>query len=487
MRILNHTIEEALPTSLAKKFSLKQWKPNMKMFDRLTPFFGGETVYRKVYPVQKAEFGDSILSVKKSIEFCLKTVGYTVNNWSKTTCVSCDLRSKPILIGKVLETEFPPNSGIKQLFTKNEAALRSNNIDQPVQQTTDSNVIGIVSRHPYDIAGMSTGREWTSCMILHKDGKESKGQQYIPSDIIEGTLVAYMVHKDDLNITKPLSRLLITPYNDSHNNILYGVRQKFYGLQNQKFFWEATKKIAEEINNTLHLNISQIDRSQFSLNANLYQDDPSTMLDTNTRPNPFESIRIPLGTTELPKLEQIVVTGTYNCSNLLIRSLKNSPKIVGENFYCYNCEELTDLKGGPVIVKGIFDCSESPKLISLKGAPKKIGEEFSCDNCAIESLEYSPDEVNGLFSCDGNKLKNLKGSPKKIGGTFSCARNNLTSLEGSPQIIGRHFNCSENTNLTSLDGAPKIVDGDFFIHDCGRQFTEKEVRAVCQVGGRVLI
>jgi len=52
--------------------------------------------------------------------------------------------------------------------------------------------------------------------------------------------------------------------------------------------------------------------------------------------------------------------------------------------------------------------------------------------------------------------------------------------------VGGHFDCSENISLTSLDGAPRTVDGDFFIHDCGKQFTEKEVRAVCQIGGRVL-
>jgi len=429
MKILKLSIEEALPTSLAKQFSLKKWKPNMKMFDRLTPFFGGDNVYRKTYPIQQAEFGSSLSAIRKSIEFCLETIGYTVNNWSKATCISCNARSKPVLIGKVLETEFPPNSGIKQLFTKNESILRSTNTSQPIQQTTDLNVMGIISRHPYDIAGMSTGRDWTSCMTLHPNGKESKGQTYIPSDIVEGTLVAYMVYKDDLNITKPLSRLLITPYNDPHNNILYGIRQKFYGLQNQKFFWEATKKVTEEINNTLHPNIEQLDRNQFNLNTNIYPDDPSTKLDTDTKADSSESIRVPLGTTDLPKSEQIVVTGTYNCSNLLIRSLKNSPKIVGKDFYCYNCKELTDLKGGPVIVKGIFDCSESPKIVSLKGAPQKIGEEFSCNDCAIESLEYSPIEVSGLFSCDGNKLKTLKGSPKEIGGSFYCRRNNLTSLE----------------------------------------------------------
>ena len=66
----------------------------------------------------------------------------------------------------------------------------------------------VISDHAYDIAGMSTGRNWTSCMnILNGCNK-----QYVANDIVHGTFVAYLILKDDMNIEKPLGRILIKPY-----------------------------------------------------------------------------------------------------------------------------------------------------------------------------------------------------------------------------------------------------------------------------------
>ena len=39
----------------------------------------------------------------------------------------------------------------------------------------------------------------------------------------------------------------------------------------------------------------------------------------------------------------------------------------------------------------------------------------------------------------------------------------------------------------SLEGSPKTVIKDFRIQNAGRQFTEEEVRAVCDVKGKVFV
>ena len=73
--------------------------------------------------------------------------------------------------------------------------------------------------------------------------------------------------------------------------------------------------------------------------------------------------------------------------------------------------------------------------------------------------------VNGHFICSNNKLTSLNNSPKTVGGYFSCSNNNLTSLVGAPTSVGGAFNCGNNSV----------------------QFTEAQVRAVCDVKKKVYV
>ena len=63
----------------------------------------------------------------------------------------------------------------------------------------------------------------------------------------------------------------------------------------------------------------------------------------------------------------------------------------------------------------------------------------------------------------------------------------LTSLPNDvPKYVGGDFNCHEN-KLTSLQYAPKYIGGNFYCHNNIKKFTEEEVRAVCDVKGRVYV
>jgi len=73
-----------------------------------------------------------------------------------------------------------------------------------------------------------------------------------------------------------------------------------------------------------------------------------------------------------------------------------------------------------------------------------------------------------------------------VGGNFNCSYNELTSLEGAPKTVGENFGCSYN-KLTSLDGAPKIVYKDFYCRNNSVKFTEKDIRAVCDVKGKIIV
>jgi len=93
--------------------------------------------------------------------------------------------------------------------------------------------------------------------------------------------------------------------------------------------------------------------------------------------------------------------------------------------------------------------------------------------------------VTGNFQCSRNKLTTLENSPKSVGKDFYCYANNLISLTGASEFVGNNFDCSSNYKLTSLEGAPKFVGGNFY---CLRNsFTEEQIRAVCDVNGKVYV
>jgi hypothetical protein len=82
----------------------------------------------------------------------------------------------------------------------------------------------VISRHPYDVASMSTGRDWKSCMNLFT-GHE---KEYVPQDIIHGTIIAYVTSIDDMNLTCPLGRILIKPFFGPRSNVLLKMENRPY-------------------------------------------------------------------------------------------------------------------------------------------------------------------------------------------------------------------------------------------------------------------
>ena len=95
-------------------------------------------------------------------------------------------------------------------------------------------------------------------------------------------------------------------------------------------------------------------------------------------------------------------------------------------------------------------------------------------------------DVERYFICSVNKLTTLENSPKTVGGSFYCGNNQLISLKGAPTYVGGEFGCGVN-KLTSLDGAPTYVGGSFNCRYNPVKFTEEQVRAVCDVDGRIFV
>ena len=99
----------------------------------------------------------------------------------------------------------------------------------------------VFSKHAYDVAGMSTNRGWSSCMNLY----QGVNARYIQHDVKDGTMVAYLVKNDDLNIERPVARVAIKPFVniDDESNVFYEPEERVYGTPPLTFLEVLTKII----------------------------------------------------------------------------------------------------------------------------------------------------------------------------------------------------------------------------------------------------
>ena len=83
----------------------------------------------------------------------------------------------------------------------------------------------VISRHPYDIAGMSTDRGWTSCQDL----RSGSHCHFVPKDIEAGSFIAYLADVNDTNLKNPTARVLIKPYVNTEGQVAYASSRQVYG------------------------------------------------------------------------------------------------------------------------------------------------------------------------------------------------------------------------------------------------------------------
>lgn len=141
----------------------------------------------------------------------------------------------------------------------------------PVRHIKNPDLAVVVSRHPYDIYGMSTGRMWTSCMDLNKPGSDGNNCKYIPAEIEHGTLIAYLIPRSEVKengkaaLKKPISRILLKPMRNEDYELGYAISQTYGGSMNG--FEEFVEKWADS-----NFNSKLNDREGFTLDPNVYED-----------------------------------------------------------------------------------------------------------------------------------------------------------------------------------------------------------------------
>ena len=137
----------------------------------------------------------------------------------------------------------------------------------------------VVSRNPTDIATMSTGRAWSSCM-----GSGGFNWKYVPRDVRKGSLVAYLVSEKDPDIVSPLTRILIKPFREKkplpeskRGKLAFAAQKAFQPHKKQIFVADKAYGLASDafsatVKNFIEENLNTGKVGDFRLARGLYAD-----------------------------------------------------------------------------------------------------------------------------------------------------------------------------------------------------------------------
>jgi hypothetical protein len=390
----NKFVNESITISDAKRFT-KLWK-NSKMNEYLNTWF--KSSYRIYIPLE-TNIDIKALNYNKEleteIENILNTLGYEIETYIGNLCKKIGTSKNFVKITKVLQ-KINPN--IVEEYN-----------NELIDFGISNNYMVVISRHPIDIAGMSTDRGWTSCMDLNKKALQ---KEYIAADVVGGTIISYLIKNDDANIQNPISRLLLKPFvDDNKNSWLFP--EKVYGTPNK--FFEIT------IENWLKDMQGVPPVGAYKIKGNLYADTGSEKRIFN---NDTEKI--------------LYYLYEYNISNYKI-NLDNSVTVL-QNVFINTHELQIKLKEihGNCYVSGLSSFNNFPKLIT--------------GNCTIpnfggNSLRGCSEEIQGSFiiKFNNNINVNLLGFPKKVIGNVG--------------ITGSDFS---NVKISGHKHLKKLIVGDMF-------------------------
>jgi hypothetical protein len=268
-------LSEAFRLKTAKKLNLTRKESGAYNIPILNKVFGKKD--RLIYDIDLSanDFEDNSPLIEKINNFIFKHLpDFRINNIReyKNGIIfknSDSEKKQGRRIGKILAS-FPDDVEAKTLLD----AFKKD----PIRSAKKKDYKVVISRHPYDIAGMSTDRAWTSCMNLgtpgvnYSDKSRRENSYYVKRDITEGSIVAYLISGEDKNkggkyeITRPLSRILMKPFinNENRLDIVYSMG-RIYNASISEFSDFIEKWLKENIN-------LDTENKTYSLKNGLYPD-----------------------------------------------------------------------------------------------------------------------------------------------------------------------------------------------------------------------
>lgn len=260
-------IKEALSLDYAKEYTEFGKDRSDKIKEKLNELFGGK---QRIYlPVEGSDFfvkSDVYRKIRNILSMAKYDFDYIDGYaWDR------DKPKNKIRILKVLTKLSLSNDFLKGELPEISKAY----INDPARDLKNSKTnMVVLSQHPYDIAGMSTGRGWTSCMNLDT----GCNRRYVEEDVKGGVFIAYFTNSNDTNIEKPFGRVLIKPYvKDGWSSSIYDSRSydNVYFLPNISAYGSFTSEGSEVVNKWLEEKQGLVPRGNYYLPDELYADDGS--------------------------------------------------------------------------------------------------------------------------------------------------------------------------------------------------------------------
>jgi hypothetical protein len=326
---IHDIILEAMPPSLYRKH-VKNW--DRERFADLfqdPKFKTDRNAFRVYLPLKSSK--KQVVNVPQEIQAALADKGYEVQDYKAGLAKEKDGK-RVMKIGKLL----PP--ALQQTFANDKS-----------RQAQDEYVV-VISRHPYDVAGMSTNRGWTSCMNL-KGGINSK---YVKADIKQGTVVAYLVKTSDLDIKSAVGRIAIKPFIETvTEKIVFGAEDRVYGTDAPGF--KQTVKAWVDYTNS---KIITDDMILAQLAPGLYTDSPATQKPlVVTKDKAMQSIiKNPMSIKDISNPSKALQLAAVKQKGHVIQFIKNPSEAV----------QLAAVKQNGLAIQFIKNPSEAVQLSAVK-------------------------------------------------------------------------------------------------------------------------
>lgn len=117
----------------------------------------------------------------------------------------------------------------KRLIEKHYEETKSEFENMPFRAGSELEIV--ISMNPHDLASMSTGRGWSSCMNL-QDGAHKKD---VYCEVRNGGFVAYLIRKEDQEIKRPIARIHIRRFDNKAGRSVAVPEESVYGTDKEGF------------------------------------------------------------------------------------------------------------------------------------------------------------------------------------------------------------------------------------------------------------
>lgn len=207
--IINLESTSALKPSEYRQF-VRGWKPD----PLLKSIFAKQTGTEKKFRITKTLSGSTVkvtTEVPPTVKHAVEAANCSITPIDYIRGYVQDKHGRSLKIGKILKANSPES----QIFVSDEKRKHDLRI------LNKENYVVVISIHPYDIAGMSTDRNWTSCMDLRSLKYDKRIN--VKSEIDNNSIIAYLVDVKDPNINKPFARVLAKKFTSEAGTEIYKI------------------------------------------------------------------------------------------------------------------------------------------------------------------------------------------------------------------------------------------------------------------------